>query len=177
MGLSVVLVLFLIIGMMLPEKLHVERTVKIKATSQQIYGYLASFKKFNQWSPWAVIDPKTEYKFVGPLQGVGAIMHWKSEHSSVGAGSQKIIEASEFTKVKSVLAMGNLGKSYATFNLKTEGSQTVVTWSFDMSFGFNIPARIVGLGMDEGLGHSYETGLQRLKQLMETGKITEDVRS
>ena len=177
MGLSVVLVLFLIVGMMLPEKLHVERSVKIKATPEKIYVYLASFKKFNRWSPWADIDPKTVYKFVGPESGSGAIMHWKSEHPSVGAGSQMIIEAKEFSRVKSVLAMGNLGKAYATFDLKSDGKQTIVTWSFDMNFGFNIPARIVGLGMDEGLGHSYDRGLKRLKEFMETGKITEEKHS
>jgi len=170
MGLSIVLVLFLIIGMMLPEKLHVERNVKIKATPQQIYIYVASFRKFNQWSPWAAIDPATKYKFVGPEQGNGAIMHWKSEHPSVGAGSQKIIEAAEYSRVKSVLAMGNLGKAYSIFDLKPEGEFTTVTWSFDMRFGYNIPGRIVGMGMGDGISHSYETGLQRLKRLIETGK-------
>ncbi len=167
MGLAVLLVVFLIVGMMLPERLQVERSIVIRADASKVYPYISNFRLFNQWSPWAKIDPDVKHTYEGPEQGQGAIMHWRSEHTEVGKGSQKIVEAEPNRHIKIVLAFGGMGKAYANYNLQADQESTTVTWAFDMRFGYNIPGRIMGLFIGDQIGASYDKGLVDLKRLVE----------
>lgn len=166
--LAVLLVIFLIVGMMLPESLQLQRSIVINKKADSVYPYVSNFHMRNQWSPWAKIDGNTIYTFEGAEQGVGAIMHWSSEHPQVGKGSQKIIQASDARSVKSVLVFSGMGKAHSYFNLDEQQDMTTVTWGFEMHFGYNIPGRIFGLWMKDEINKTYDLGLQSLKQLLET---------
>jgi hypothetical protein len=167
MVLAVLLVVFLVVGMMLPEKLQVERSIVIRADANKVYPYVSNFRQFNQWSPWAKIDPNIEFTYEGPEKGEGAIMHWRSEHAEVGQGSQKILQANPGHDVRIVLAFGGMGKAYSNFQLQPEQGSTMVSWAFDMHFGYNIPGRIMGLFIGDQIGDYYDKGLSSLKQLVE----------
>ncbi len=167
MILAVLLVLFLIIGMMLPEKLQLERSIVIRAEPNKVYPYVSNFRLFNQWSPWVRIDPQTEFKFEGPGQGEGAIMHWRSDHAEVGQGSQKIVQANPGRDVRTVLAFAGMGKAYSRFELQAQQDATKLIWGFDMHFGYNIPGRIMGVLIGDEIGDYYQRGLTNLKQLLE----------
>lgn len=165
--LAVLLVIFLIVGMMLPEKLQLERSIVVNATADRVYPYVSNFHLRNQWSPWAKIDQDTVYRFEGEEQGVGAIMHWSSEHPQVGKGSQKIIQATAGQSVKSVLVFAGMGKAHSSFTLSEDQGATKLTWGFAMHFGYNIPGRIFGLWMKDEIAKTYDQGLLSLKQLVE----------
>lgn len=165
--LAALLVIFLVVGMMLPEKLRVERQITIHAPTAQVYPYVSDFRLFNQWSPWAKIDPDIQFRYEGAERGQGAIVHWRSGHARVGKGSQKIIEARPGEEVKSILAIDGMGKAYSGFRLLDKQGATQVIWSFEVGFGYNIPGRIMGLLMEEELGTYYERGLNNLRQLVE----------
>lgn len=167
--LAVLLVLFLVVGMLLPEKLHVERRIVIQAPAAQVYPYVSDFHLFNKWSPWAKIDSNIQFRYEGAERGQGAIVHWSSEHVRVGKGSQKIVEAKPDEEVRSILAIHGMGKAYSGFRLVDKQGATEVLWSFDTSFGYNIPGRIMGLLMEEELGAYYERGLSQLRQIVEGG--------
>ncbi len=118
--LAVLLVIFLIVGMMLPESLQLQRSIVINKKADSVYPYVSNFHLRNQWSPWAKIDKAIVYKFEGEEQGVGAIMHWSSDHPQVGKGSQKIIQATADQYVKSVLVFSGMGKAHSDFKLSEE---------------------------------------------------------
>lgn len=163
----IAVVLLVAIGFLLPASVHIERSVVINAAPSVVFSHVNSLRRFNAWSPWAKIDPTTQYVFSGPESGIGAKMTWTSTHRQVGKGSQEIIEsrADEFVKV--ALKFDEMGSPFASYILRPEGQATRVTWSFDEDFGYNILARYFGLIFEKFIGPDYEAGLRNLKSMVE----------
>ena len=87
LGLIVLLAIAVGIAFLLPGKVHVERSIAIAAPAEKIFPLINSPRRFNEWSPWAQIDPDMKITFSGPESGVGATMEWQSENRNVGAGN------------------------------------------------------------------------------------------
>jgi uncharacterized protein YndB with AHSA1/START domain len=163
----VVLGLLLVAGsLLLPSNTHVERSVVIDRPPAQVFATVNSFQRFQEWSPWAAYDPNAKYTFEGPSSGVGARMRWTGNRS-VGSGSQEIVESVPGRRVGIALDFdGSLAQ--AAYTLVPEGSGTRLTWSFDSSHGYNPMSRMFGLLFDRMIGPDYETGLGKLKALLES---------
>ncbi len=158
-----------IVGLLLPSQTHVERSILIEASPAEIFPHLDSLRAFNAWSPWAQEAADTRYEFSGPDNGVGARMRWDSEQAGVGSGTQEIVASEPGRRVVTELNFGEQGQGIATWTLSETGAVTRVDWAFDTEFGWDILGRYAGLFLDGLIGAEYETGLQRLKQLVETG--------
>ena len=161
------MVLFGVIGLFLPSSQHVERQIIIDAPASRVFPYLNDFRKFNEWNPWARLDPNTRYTFSGTDSGTGAIMQWSSEHEHVGNGSQRIVDSKLNEFVKTELDFGFGAPANATFTLSESAGQTTVVWAFDAYLG-NTISRYFGLMMDNWVGASYDQGLADLKALVES---------
>lgn len=166
LGLLALLVLLVAVAFVLPRTVHVERSVAIAAPPEAVFPLVNSFRRFNEWSPWAGLDPNTKYTFEGPDEGVNAKMSW-SGNSDVGTGVQTILESVPSSHVKTSLDFGDQGAAIASFTLTPDGAGTKVTWSFDTDLGMNPIARWFGLFFDGMVGKDYESGLSRLKALAE----------
>lgn len=168
-ALVLLFVILVVVAFFLPERTAVSRSVEISAPPQAVYGRIDNFEAFNQWSPWAAIDPATRYTFSGPKSGQGAVMEWQSEHPNVGAGRQEIIAAEPGRSLTTRLEFGGQGNAEATFLLEPVASGTRVTWGFETRWGYNPIGRYMGLMMDKWVGGDYEKGLASLKTLVEGG--------
>jgi len=164
-GLAIILAA---LSFLLPRHAHVERSVVIAAPAPTVFAYVNDLHQFNKWSPWAQIDPATQYTFTGPESGVGATMTWQSEHPHVGSGSQEIIESVPNEHVTTLLQFGDEGDARSRMELEPEANGTRVTWNFDTDLGFNPLSRYFGLMLDSMVGSNYEQGLAMLKSLVET---------
>jgi len=160
------------VGLFLPTSAHVERSVSTAANPATVYGIVSGFKRFNEWSPWFDLDPKTRYSYAGPATGVGARMTWSSDQRAVGSGSQEIVAVEPDKKVRTRLNLGAQGTATSTLTIAPEGTGSRVTWAFDTSFEGNFPGRYVGLMFDRRIGRDYEKGLARLKSLAEAEPVT-----
>ncbi len=152
----------------LPQRITVARSTIINAPETDVFPYVNSFKRFNQWSPWAARDPETKYVFSGPEQGEGARMVWSSVNSDIGEGSQEIIESRPSSYVEVALDFGEMGKAVASYQLHPSGAGTRIVWVFNTDVGNNPFQRWMGLMFDRWIGKDYEEGLERLKQIVET---------
>lgn len=155
------------LSLLLPRHAHVERSVVMAAAPSAVFAYINDLSQFNKWSPWAQIDPATQYAFTGPTSGVGATMTWQSEHPHVGNGTQEIIESVPDEHVTTRLRFAGEGDATATIALAPEPNGTRVTWSFDSDLGLNPLSRYFGLMLDSMIGSNYEQGLATLKSLAE----------
>lgn len=153
----------------LPKDIAVQRSAVIDAPESDVFPYLNNLRKFNQWSPWAERDPETRYEFSGPNEGKGAKMAWTSDHRDVGSGTQEIVESVPNKLVRVELDFGGKGTATATYELSPAGAGTKVTWGFETDVGNNPLSRWAGLLFDRWIGADYETGLARLKKVVETG--------
>lgn len=156
------------IGFLLSEKVHVERSAKIAASPTTLYAVLNSFEKFDQWSPWADLDPNVKVEKSGPASGVGAHYAWHGS-ADVGAGSQEIIATTPESLVQIRLIFEGFDQpSIASYTIKPDGNGSLVTWAMDSDLGSNPVNRYFGLMMDKYIGRDYEKGLVRLKTLAES---------
>lgn len=156
-----------VIGLALPRNVHIERSTVIMAKPVTVFAYLNGWKNFNDWSPWAALDPNTKYSFEGPETGVGAKQSWFSEDPNVGNGSQEItaVEADKSITIK--LMLPNMEPSVVTQTLIPEGEGTKVIWAMDADMGMSPLNRWFGLLLEKFIGPDYEEGLAKMKPLIE----------
>jgi carbon monoxide dehydrogenase subunit G len=166
-GIVVLAVLLTLIAYVLPRRAEVSRSIEIAAPPEAVYAVVSDLRRMNEWSPWAEIDPETEYTFTGPIEGVGQTMNWESASPQVGSGSQSIIRLEPGREVDTALDFGSMGAAEAMIDLEPAGAGTKVTWGFTTDLGFNPIGRYMGLMFDSWIGADYERGLAKLKSAVE----------
>ncbi len=166
--LLILLILLVVIGLMLPSKALVERSIEIDAPPQTVFAQINSLRNFHAWSPWTAMDPNTSYSFEGAETGVGARMLWSSTQAEVGGGSMEIVRSEPPLEVEARLNFGGKGQGIATFLLAPQvNGHTTVTWRFETDFGWDLFGRYLGLMFDGMIGTTYARGLRTLKQRVE----------
>lgn len=165
-ALAFAMLLFVAVGIFLPAKRHLERTVLINAPASTVFDEVDSLKQWKNWSPWRGIDPHVAIQYKGPDAGVGCSMSWRSVSPVIGNGTQTIVVSEphqhlviEFVDWKGMSASWNFEEQ--------EGGGTKVTWSNDNNVGDNLFAKYQGMMMAAKLGKSYQKGLQNLKEYAE----------
>lgn len=167
------LVLLLLMGLILPTKTQLQRSVTVAATAAETFAYLENMRNFNNWSPWHALDPDTRYEFSGPESGVGAKMAWASDDEHVGQGSQEITNVVPGERIDVALDFVDMGTASASYLVSDagEGKSTVV-WAFEEDHGWSLTGRYMGFFMlDYFLGPMYEQGLASLKQQLEAAPL------
>ena len=159
---------FAVIGLFLPKIARVERSITIAASPEAVYELVDGFRRFNEWSPWARLDPATKYTFSGPERGVGARMEWSSDNPDVGAGSQQIIAVEPGRAVTSTLDFGMDNPTTSKMVLLPDGAATRATWTLETDLSGSLVGRYFGLALDRMVGPDYEKGLAQLKALAES---------
>ena len=172
-GALVVLAVLFAIGLTLPESAHVERSITIDASPEQVFAVVNSLRHFNEWSPWFDMDPDAKYRYSGPESGVGARAEWSSEEPGVDSGSQEIIASEPPRLVRTSLDFGDQGSATAELRLQPVNGSTRVTWAFDTVLDASPVDRYFGFFLDASLGPTYEDGLARLKALVENEALVE----
>lgn len=168
-SLGVVLVLvgvFVVGGLLLPDEVEVERSIRIDRPPSEVYAVVNGFGRFNEWSPWVAYDPTAQYAFQGPATGVGARMTWSGEK---GGGAQEIVAVRPNEQVTVELDFGADGKAVAQHILSADGDGTLARWRFHSDFEGSLPGRWFGLMFESMIGPDYEKGLANLKRVVEAG--------
>ena len=161
-------IIFLVGAYALPRSVTVERTVVIAATPDQVFPYVNSLQRTEEWSPWLALDPDTKLEYSGPGEGVGNRLEWSSDHERVGSGTQEITASIPDKRVETALDFGAMGAATAYFNLEAKGDGTEVTWGLVSNLGINPVARWMGLMLDNWIGADYEKGLANLAAVAES---------
>lgn len=151
---------------LLPGEVKFSRSAQINAPPEKVFAVLNGFKRFNEWSPWAALDPKMTYTLSGPETGVGARMEWASNDPSVGKGSQLVTTSKPPSQLAMDLNFGDMGTSQALWDLQPANGGTLATWTFVMKAD-GVLGRWTGLLMEKFVGPDYEKGLANLKALVE----------
>jgi uncharacterized protein YndB with AHSA1/START domain len=150
---------------LLPSQVTVTRSTEIAAPPEKVFAIVGDMRRFNEFSPWAELDPNIKYTFEGPASGIGQKMSWTSENANVGNGSQTIVEHEPPKHVGLELDFG-MGKQLATWDLVPSATGTTATWGFKSDLD-GIPAKWFGLMFDRWIGADYEKGLAKLKTAAE----------
>lgn len=152
-----------------PSKMHVERSILISKSPQEIYSLINNQMKWGEWSPWNGLDSKIEEFFGGAAEGVGSYYKW-SGNDLVGAGTSTIVENQQdnFVKFKWDFERPMKGTYFSEFKIaKHEENGSQVTWIMYGKKDFL--SKLVGLFMncDAMMGDDFEKGLKNLKEVAE----------
>lgn len=144
----------------------VSRSAVIPAPASKIFPLVNNLKKWDDWSPWAKLDPNAKSTFEGPESGVGAIFKW-SGNDEIGEGAMAIVESAPDDRLKLRL---DFAKPFAStsdvdFSFKPEGEATRVTWTMTGERPFLARAMCILFNADKMVGDMYEKGLANLVKL------------
>jgi uncharacterized protein YndB with AHSA1/START domain len=170
LGIAIIAIVAVALGaaFLLPRHAVVARSIEIAAPPAAVFPLVGDLRRFNEWSPWAALDPDAVYTFTGPTDGVGQTLNWQSEDKRVGSGAIAIAAIEPDTHVALTIDFADAGTALASLALEPVASGTRVTWGFDSDLGFNPIARYFGMMADDVIGPDYEKGLARLKAIAET---------
>ncbi len=167
-GLAVIVVGVLVVALVQPNAFRVERSLVMAAPAEKVFPYFDNHKKFNEWNPWAKMDPEAKNTYSGPESGVGAVASWDGK--KVGKGSATIIEwkANERIVERMDWKEPMEGTNTVEFTFTPEGeNKTNVTWAM---YGKNegVMAKVVSLFMscERMCGPEFEKGLADVAQLV-----------
>ncbi len=147
-------------------KYDVKRSVFIDATPELVYAEVSDFKTWPEWGPWFAKDSTMQAQFDDQTQGEGASYSWTSENQ--GSGDMEIVAAEAGKSMETKINFGGMGSSNGYWTFEPKDGGTEVTWGFrgEMPFFF----RFMAANMDEGVGPDFETGLNNLKESLESRK-------
>ena len=173
LGFLGLIALLVIVSFFLPGKVHVERSLVMKANAETTFQQVNNLKNWGKWSPWHQLDPKMQITYAGPEAGAGASYSWISEHDQVGCGKLTIQESQQNQFIRSAKEFDGMGTSYATNKFESVTDGTKVTWGMDsdtneMPWAFYVPSKYMNLFMDDMLGKDFEKGLENLKTVVES---------
>jgi uncharacterized protein YndB with AHSA1/START domain len=170
LGLGVVVAVLAIVVAMQPAAFSVERSATIHAPSSLLYGYIATPRAHEAWSPFMKMDPAQKNTYSGAASGVGAVCSW--EGGKAGEGRMTVVEAKPNQEVDMKLEFVKpmQATNRAVFTLVPAGSDAVtVTWRMEGNKNFVAKAAGLVMNMDEMVGGEFAKGLAALKTLAESG--------
>jgi hypothetical protein len=162
-----ILVIVIIAGQ--PDEFKVTRTANIAAPPDKVFPHVNNLRQWEDWSPWAKLDPNAKNTFAGPDAGSGATMSWAG-NNKVGEGKMTITESAASTLIRFRLEFLRpfQATNMAEFTFAPQVNQTLVTWS--MSGKSNYMSKVFSLiiNCDQMVGKDFEKGLASLKSVVES---------
>lgn len=168
LALGLILLGFAAYVAMLPSEFRVERSAKIGAPPEKVFALVNDLHKWNDWSPWAKLDPNAKNGFEGPDAGVGASFNWDG-NDEVGAGKMSVVESkpNELVRLKLEFTRPMQGSNDTTFTFKPDNAGgTLVTWTNSGHNNFIGRAVCVFMNMDKMMGGMFEKGFTNMNAVV-----------
>ena len=165
----IVAVLFVVIGVFLPRKATVERSVELTNPIVQVFDTVNGYRKFANWSAFTVVDPRAKLKVSGPVSGEGAKFSWDSFEKGVGKGSIEIIESVPSEKVVAKLTnfwRGENKRSSIFLRTQPTTGATRLLWKVGLDCKWDLLCRYQGMYLNGRMGELMRTSLNKLATTM-----------
>lgn len=154
-----------------PAETHMVRKITVNAPASAVYHHINDMERIDAWSPWRDQDSTAKVTFQGERGTVGSSSQW--EGKMLGKGSQTITSLEKDRKVGVGLHFLEPfnAKAGADFELEPLGDSTQVIWHYDAVNPWLF--RIAGVFRDSEamMGPIFESGLQKLKALVEAEEL------
>jgi hypothetical protein len=165
----IAIITILILAANKPNTFRVERSIIISAPPEKLSTLINDFHNWDQWSPWAKLDPAMKTTYSGPPSGVGSIYEWEG-NSAVGKGRMEILFTDPAkTSIKLDFLKPFEGHNAADFILAPQGTSTSVSWIMVGTLAF-LPGKLMSVftTMDKMIGRDFEKGLANMKAAVES---------
>ncbi|HIY70953.1 MAG TPA: SRPBCC family protein [Candidatus Luteimonas excrementigallinarum] len=169
-SLVIVAVLFVVVGVLLPANRTLVEQVETNRRQTIVFDTINSFRRFHEWHPMALYDPRMGIERSGPEEGEGATMSYSSDVRNVGTGKWTIVESVPRREVKIAIEDDRQGTNkQTTFALRPTGRggrNIQITQTYSVDYGWNLLGRYAGLYVSRSIGDSMTLGLNRLSNML-----------
>jgi len=168
-ALALVAVFYVVLGVFLPDKRNVDHAMETNHPVRQVFDTLNSFKRFGDWHPLRMHDPRIGYTLSGPDKGVGAKLTYQSRDKRIGQGSWEIIESLQDQSIVYRIDDPAYGfNKIARMDLTEKGKTVEIKWSYGVEYGWDLRGRYAGLYVVRNVGDDIKAGLANLVGLIAT---------
>ena len=169
-SLLIVAVLFVVVGVLLPAERTLVEQVETNRRQTIVFDTINSFRRFHEWHPMVLYDPRVDLQRSGPEEGEGAKLTFRSDARAVGDGSWTIIESEPRRRVAIAIEDDRRGSNkQTTFTLRPTGRggrNIEITQTYSVEYGWNLIGRYSGLYVSRSVGDSMQLGLSRLSNML-----------
>lgn len=158
----------LILSLVAPKEMVVERSVVVAAPREVVFKQIATFEKRNAWSPWMKLDPNMKLELTGEDGTVGAISKWQG-NDQVGTGQEEFVAITPNERIESKLTFIEPWESQADAWVQLADAEggTKVTWGIKSPMPMPMNIMALFMDMDAMMGKDFEKGLGDLKSITE----------
>lgn len=119
-------VVLLVIAALLPRDWRVEASALIAAPPARVLPWVASPRRWRDWTSWAKADPRAVHTFAGPDSGAGA--RWQWHGPTMGRGALTITSADETGVSFDEAIESDVVNARGHLRFSTEEAGTRVSW-------------------------------------------------
>jgi hypothetical protein len=160
-GGGALLVLFLLVGWLLPQSWQAAASAHIPAPASAVYSLLDSPEGWRRWTPW----PESGVERSGPDRGVGATLSW--DDPELGAGSFAIVGGTEPARVEYAVRVDDGAmRTDGTLSLTPEAGGVRVDWREEGDLGWNPLMGYWALSLSRAQSEELAKGLDRLRAIV-----------
>jgi hypothetical protein len=167
-GLVLLLLTAVVVVWLQPDDYRLTRSTVIAAPAARVFPQVNDLRQWDDWSPWAKLDPNAKVTFEGPGAGPGATFRWDG-NDKIGAGTMTITDSkpNERVATRTDFVKPFTGTSNAEFIFSQVGDRTSVIWTMTGRNNFIGKAMCLIFDMERTIGPEFEKGLAQLKQVAE----------
>ena len=171
---AIIAVILVVVIALQPTHFRIARSTTIAAPPAVVFEQVNDLHKWEEWSPWAKVDPHMKSRYEGTPSGPGASYAWIG-NSEVGEGRMTITESrpNDLIGIKLEFVKPMACTNAVEFTFKPEGSSTHVTWTMTGRNSFMGKAVGLVMNMDKMCGGMFEKGLASMKSLVEAGSTSQ----
>jgi uncharacterized protein YndB with AHSA1/START domain len=163
-GGAVLLILFLVVGFVLPGTWSAQGSVQVDAPPEAVFPWLDSPRAWTRWTPW----PDTGLIITGPAHGAGSVISW--DNADLGDGRFEVVEADPPRTVRyRVEVQKRTMRTDGTLRIEPRDGGTFVRWQEQGDFGHNPLMGYWARFMRKAQSAEMLKDLTRLKSLVEEG--------
>jgi hypothetical protein len=179
-ALALVLALFLVVGLILPSKRHLEESVETNRRMTIVFDTLNSVRRMKDWNQ-LIPNKASELTYSGGDEGhtgVGARVDFASADKHMGKGSWAITEseipgsAGAGGKVSYAIVDSKPGDDKKSSFILTpagkNGRNVKITQTYDVHYGWNLIGRFNGMYVSRHVGDIAKSSLSKLTNLLAT---------
>lgn len=165
--LVIIFLIVIVIGLFLPPKIKVERSITINAQPSDIHPYVNDMREWPKWTAWAKRDTTMTNIFEGSVSGEGSVYKW-SGNDEVGSGVMKITRSDSNQGIWYDMSMEDgQFQSQGSITYQHTGDSTKVDWAYQPDIGGNIIYKYVMVFFKPYIEQDFDEGLQGLKKVVE----------
>ncbi len=169
-SLAIVVVLYLAVALVLPSKRYLVEKIETNRKLTIAFDSLNSLRRFKDWNPLVLRDPRLQLSYSGPDNGVGARLDYASKEEGLGKGSWKITESVPRKKVTYAIEneeRGSNKRTSFTFEPTGRNNRNVeITQSYNVDYGWDLLGRYSGMYVSRHVGDDMKMGLTRIVNML-----------